>query len=87
MALERVVIGSGIRVMNEDAFRGCGALKELTLPLTLLQIYSPFEGCDSLSLVRYEGTEFQWGVIVKDGAALASLGAPSVTYLFEVSYK
>jgi hypothetical protein len=86
-SLDKVTVGSGIRVMNEDAFRGCVALKELTLPLTLLQIYSPFEGCVSLSHVRYEGTAFQWGVVLKDGAAKEALEAPSVTYQFEVSYQ
>ena len=87
VALERVTLGSGIRVLNEDAFRGCSSLRELTLPLTLLQIYSPFEGCVSLSHVRYEGTAFQWGVVLKDDAAKEALEAPSVTYQFEVAVK
>ena len=86
-SLEKVTVGSGIRVMNEYAFRGCVALREVTLPLTLLQIYSPFEGCVSLSHVRYEGTAFQWGVVLKDGAAKEALEAPSVTYQFEVAIK
>lgn len=86
-SLERVTVGSGIRVMNENAFRGCVALKELTLPLTLLQIYSPFEGCGSLSHVRYEGTAFQWGVVLKDDAAKEALEAEGVLYSFEVSYQ
>ena len=84
-ALTEVTVGSGIMVINEDAFKGCSALRDLTLPLSLYQIYSPFGGC-SLRQVRYEGTAFQWSVIVKDKDALAALEAEGVQYEYEVKY-
>lgn len=86
-ALRSVTVGSGISVINEDAFAGCSALATLTLPQSLFQIYSPFEGCASLREVRYEGTEFQWSVIVKDASALASFSAERLTYTWNVPYE
>lgn len=85
-ALESVTVGSGISVINEDAFKGCSSLTEITLPLSLFQIYSPFEGCTALARVNYEGTAFQWSVIVKDDAAKSALGAEGLTYTYEVTY-
>ena len=85
-ALTEITVGSGIYVINEDAFKGCSSLSTLTLPLSLYQIYSPFEGCTGLNLVRYEGTAFQWSVIVKDPAALAVLESSALRYLYEVKY-
>lgn len=84
-ALESVVLGSGISVINEDAFKGCAALTTLTLPKSLFQIYSPFDGCTSLREILYEGTAFQWSVIVKDPAAATTLGSSALQYHYEVS--
>ena len=83
-ALESITVGSGISVINEDAFKGCSSLTTLTLPLSLFQIYDPFGECTSLREIRYEGTAFQWSVIVKDPAAKSALGELSYTY--EVAY-
>ncbi len=86
-ALETVTVGSGIRDINENAFRNCAALTELRLPLTLYQIYNPFEGCASLARINYEGNEFQWGTILKDAPAAASLTAPGVSVTFNATTK
>lgn len=85
-ALEHVVLGNGISVINQDAFKGCTSLTSLTVPTSLLQIYSPFEGCAALRQIRYEGTEFQWSVIVKDPAAQATFSAPEIQYVYQVEY-
>lgn len=83
-SLEEVVLGSGMFVLNEGAFRGCSSLTTITVPLSLLQIFDPFGGCTALATVRYEGTAFQWSVVVKDTAAQAAL-AP-LTYEYETPY-
>ena len=85
-ALESVTVGSGISVINEAAFRNCAALTELHLPRSLYQIFSPFEGCNALARVRYEGNEFQWNTILKDAPAMATLTAPTVTVTFNEAF-
>ena len=85
-SLTEVTVGSGIMVLNEDAFKGCTALHTVTLPLSLYQIYSPFTDCSALRLVRYEGTAFQWTVIVKDPGARDVLESPDLNYQYEVKY-
>lgn len=82
-ALTEVIVESGISVINEEAFAGCSALTTLTLPQSLFQIYSPFEGCTALREIRYEGNVFHWSVIVKDAAALATLSDPALHYVYD----
>ena len=82
-ALESVTFEEGVSVVNENAFRNCTSLTTLTLPKSLLQIYSPFEGCTALRRICYAGSAFQWSVIVKDPAATATLGAQGLEYQYD----
>lgn len=50
--------------IGSDAFRGCEALTDVSLPDSLTKIgTSAFYGCDSLKAVYYAGTRSEWGFI------------------------
>ena len=87
IALESATLGSGIYVINEDAFRNCAALTEIALPLTVFQIYNPFEGCTALRSVRYEGSDFEWSVVIKDDGAKSTLTSPQITFTYHHTVK
>ena len=84
-ALESVILEEGVSILNENAFRNCTALRTLTIPKSLLQIYSPFEGCTALQQIRYAGSAFQWSVIVKDPAATATFSDPNLEYRYDTA--
>ena len=65
-----------------DAFAGCTALTDLTIPKSVTRIgEGAFAGCGSLAKVRFEGSEEQWKTVrIADGnepllAAEMSFGA------------
>ena len=59
-----VIVVEGVTFIYEDAARSCGGLTSVTLPRTLEAIDdSAFNGCSSLELVRFAGSQSQWSNI------------------------
>lgn len=53
-----------------NAFLCCKNLKSVTLPLSLKKIkMSAFEGCESLSEVKYAGTKKDWKKVEIDNSS------------------
>lgn len=82
-ALVSVTFKEGVSILNERAFEGCSSLTTLNIPLSLLQMYSPFGGCDALRQIYYAGSAFQWSVIVKDPDAEAALSTEGIEIFYQ----
>ena len=82
-ALTNVTFKEGVYVLNERSFAGCSSLTTLNIPLSLLQMYSPFDGCDALRQIYYAGSDFQWSVIVKDPDALSFLSRAEIEIFYQ----
>lgn len=61
-ALEEIILPDGLNsITGLNVFAGCTSLKEIVLPASLKNLGPrPFESCDALSKIYYEGTETAW---------------------------
>lgn len=64
--LESVVI-RGAKTIEDSAFDGCSALREVTLPACLEKIESmAFDDCNALKVIRFGGTREKWKELTQD---------------------
>ena len=85
--LTDIVLPDGLSVIQGGLFKGCGSLREVTIPASVTEIGMwAFYGCDALEVVHYNGTKAQWDEITGVGKAdieekvqcLPSVGQPPV---------
>lgn len=77
-SLKEIEIPTGVKYIgsdyyNKDVFSYCSSLHTITLPSTIISMYSSFNGCTSLSTVNYKGTIAQF----KNISGLSSLTGSS----------
>ena len=71
--IEEYSVLDGIKIIYDDAFKGCEKLKNLALPKSITMIGHAFEDCSNLKYIQYEGTSEEWYKIKKPGLAVPSL--------------
>lgn len=62
-----VAVIRGAKTIEDSAFDGCSALREVTLPACLEKIEDmAFDDCDALKLIRFGGTRKRWRELTSD---------------------
>ena len=78
--IERVIIESGVTSIGNYAFRECGALKSVNIPLSVTNIGMAAFASSGLTDIYYEGTETQWGEVHINKVSNANVKAATMHY-------
>lgn len=79
--VQEVVMTDGIEIIEADAFKGCGDLKQVIFAPTVKEIGDgAFAGCRSLSMAALPSTIEQIGRFTFSGTGIKTLDLPNAVY-------